>query len=314
MHDRVQRALEVELGALLPFFSAPGVRDLEVEEDGVVYLRDGDGNRPLDLVLSESQRWAVLSTVAGALGDVISELDPTVEGVLDVWNVRFVGVVPPLSSGPAFVIRFLPRDEVTLGSYLGQGILTPSQLQWIRESLLAGASLVISGGQNVGKTRFARACLHHYLEAKPELRITTIEDGVRELQYPGRGVMLCTLDAEDPRRRFDTRRLLRFSLRLNTDILVIGELRGPEAHEWLKAVITGTGGSVVTIHASSADDVFSRLEDMISEAGVVPSRRRLSRAIDGIVSLDFDGSRFTADVYRLGGLDSSQDPVLLRVL
>jgi type IV secretion system protein VirB11 len=154
--------------------------------------------------------------------------------------------------------------------------------------VLGGETLLIAGGVGSGKTTLLSALLDDLLRALPNLRLVLCEEGCRELHAPGANVVRLVASEEAG---VSLTRLLRCALRLNPDRIIVGEARGPEALDFLRACNTGHPGGMLTLHANSAADALYRLDDLVQEAGVPSQLGRIARAVDLVVYLERQGTQ-----------------------
>jgi type IV secretion system protein VirB11 len=207
--------------------------------------------------------------------------DPRLSGVLPETGERFQGVLPPVSRAPAFSIRKRPARIFTLDDYLAEGILRESQKALIEAAATERKNILISGGTSSGKTTLANAILA--LPAFSETRTILIED-TPELQCSAWD-QVALLTRRTPK-LIGVVDLVRDSLRLRPDRIVVGEMRdGAAALETLKAWNTGHPGGLSTIHANSAVDALLRLEDLTSEVAAIIPRRAIGQAIDLVIHI-----------------------------
>ena len=214
------------------------------------------------------------------MNDTVNPNYPALAGVLPQSGERFQGLLPRLVDKPTFSIRKRPTVIFTLDDYVTSGVLSAQGAQTVRSAVVQRKSILVAGGTGSGKTTLVNAILH-----EPEFqrqRMVLIED-TRELQCsaPDR-VELLTKNTEPKVTMND---LLRMTLRLWPDRIVIGEVRGGEALAMLKAWNTGHPGGVATIHANSAQDALHRLEDRIGEVSQTIPYRCIASAINLVVSI-----------------------------
>jgi type IV secretion system protein VirB11 len=198
------------------------------------------------------------------------------------------------------VLRIPPRRLLTLDDLEARDSVPAEPRAILTEALLAGRTLVIAGAVSSGKTALGSALLAHLLHVNPTERLVTIEEGARELQLPKRrNIARLLADEHNP-----ARTLLRISLRLCPDRIIIGELRGGEAVEFVKSALSGHPG-LATIHASSAPGAVARITDLLEEAGSPPSPARVARSVDLIAHMTrHRARRFVDEIVRLGEPDA----------
>lgn len=281
--ERKLEALRHALGAtVLAALEEPAVVEIMANPDGRLILeRSGVGRSDTGCLLSSEARDRAIRLIADYVGETITRENPRLSGVLPGTGERFQGVMPPVSSGPAFSIRKRPAVVWGLDDYVRDGVMTTDQAGALRSAVCDRRNILISGGTGSGKTTLANAVL-----AEPsfsEDRVFLIED-TPELQCSAWDVVSVV-----------TRRapvvigvadLVRDALRMRPDRIVIGEMRdGAAALETLKSWNTGHPGGLSTVHANSATEALSRVEDLISEAASQVSQRMIGEAIDCIVHI-----------------------------
>ena len=214
---------------------------------------------------------------------------------------RFEGLLPPVVTAPAFAIRKPAVAVFTLEDYVAAGTMTRMQAGALRLGVATRANILVTGGTSTGKTTLTNALLAEV--AKTCDRVVIIED-TRELQCAAPNlVAMRTKDAVA-----SLSDLVRSSLRLRPDRIPIGEVRGPEALDLLKAWGTGHPGGIGTIHAGSALGALRRLEQLIQEAVVTVPRALIAETIDLVAVLSGRGSaRRLTELARVDGLGPDGD-------
>jgi type IV secretion system protein VirB11 len=199
-----------------------------------------------------------------------------------------------------FVIRKKAVRIFSLEELCSQGVVSERGVAALRESVLARKNILVVGGTDSGKTTFVNALLRVVEETTD--RIVILED-TQELQCRAKDVeYLHTKDGVA-----SLRDLVRFTLRLSPDRVVIGEVRGPEALDLLKGWNTGHPGGVSTVHANSAEKGLLRLEQLVQEAGVVPSRAMIAEAVNVLVYMEKRGiKRVVKDIINVRGVKKEQ--------
>ena len=223
---------------------------------------------------------------------VSAELPPHGQGA----GERFEGLLPPVATAPCFAIRKPAERIYTLADYVTDGIMAAETARTLSLAVVERRNLLVAGGTSSGKTTLANALLAELL-AEDE-RVILIED-TRELQCPvPNSVALRTRPGV-----VTMTDLVRSTLRLRPDRIIVGEVRGAEALDMLKAWNTGHPGGIATVHANSAGSALYRLEQLIQEAVVQVPRRLIAEAIDLIVFIEGRGvSRRVADLAVVEGI------------
>jgi type IV secretion system protein VirB11 len=212
--------------------------------------------------------------------------------------------LPPVVAAPAFAIRKPAVAVFTLNDYVGARIMEAEAAAVLRDAVTDRANILVAGGTSTGKTTLTNALLAEV--AKTTDRVVLIED-TRELQCLTPN--LVALRTKDGVATLSD--LVRSSLRLRPDRIPIGEVRGPEALDLLKAWGTGHPGGIGTIHAGSAIGALRRLEQLIQEAVVTVPRALIAETIDIIAVLSGRGAaRRLSELARVDGLNASGDYAL----
>jgi type IV secretion system protein TrbB len=281
--ERRLEALRHALGATaLAALIDPDVVEILANPDGQLILdKIGGGRVATGETLSPEARDRVIRLIADYVGEPVLPEDPRLSGVLPQTGERFQGVLPPVSRAPAFSIRKRPARIFTLSDYQEQGIVSADQRDLIETAATDRKNILISGGTSSGKTTLANAILA--LPAFCETRTILIED-TPELQCSAWD-QVALLTRRTPK-LIGVVDLVRDSLRLRPDRIVVGEMRdGAAALETLKAWNTGHPGGLSTIHANSAADALLRLEDLTSEVAAIVPRRAIGQAIDLVIHI-----------------------------
>ena len=277
-----------------------GPSDIYIEVGGVV-------RKTQKRFASEAQLRLVIERIIAPLGRRVDESAPMVDARLPDGS-RVNAIIEPLSlNGPTLTIRRFGNQRLTANDLLEKESVTPEILDFLRACVEARLNMVISGGTGSGKTTFLNI-LSGYLP--PSERIITIEDAA-ELQL--RQPHVVRLESRPPtlegHGQITIRDLVRNSLRMRPDRIVVGECRGPEALDMLQAMNTGHDGSLTTIHANSARDSISRIETMVLMSGfdlpVRAIREQVSSAVNIIVQTARlrDGGRKVTSISEIVGME-----------
>jgi type IV secretion system protein VirB11 len=299
---RLDELLRRQLGPrILAAIADPGVTEIIINEDGRVWFESyGKGMHEADLVLPVSQVESLVGTVAASLGSVANASNPIVEGELAIAGIRFEGLLPPVARKPCCVMRKPTQVLYTLDDYLRDEILDHAQAEVLRDAIDERLNIVVAGGTGSGKTTLAGALINEMVgRSDPNQRYVIIEDTL-ELRCRARNlVQLHTAEAAD------MTRLVRTTMRLRPDRIIIGEVRGGEALALLKAWNTGHPGGVTTIHANSAKAALTRLSSLLQEAGVPPQPELIAETINLLVFIvrNSAGRRVT-ELVRVAGYDA----------
>jgi type IV secretion system protein VirB11 len=224
---------------------------------------------------------------------VSAELPPHGEGA----GERFEGLLPPVALAPCFSIRKPATRRYTLMDYVTDGIMSADAARLLSLAVVERRNILVAGGTSSGKTTLANALLAE-IGAHDE-RVILIED-TRELQSPAADTVALRTQAG----AVSMADLVRSTLRLRPDRIIIGEVRGPEALDMLKAWNTGHPGGIATVHANSAVSALYRIEQLVQEAVINVPARLIAEAIDVIVFIAGRGTaRRVETIARVVGLD-----------
>ncbi|EGY01293.1 conjugal transfer protein traB [Nitrospirillum viridazoti Y2] len=300
--DRRRAMLRTAMGPLIAEALADaGIIEVMVNPDGVLRLdRLGDGIVETGAVIRAAEAERIIRLVASHVGAEAHAERPIVSAELPSGE-RFEGLLPPVVTAPCFAIRKPAGAIYTLGDYVSASILTPLEAEALRRAVRGRRNIVIAGGTSSGKTTLANALLAELADSRE--RLVLIED-TRELQCAAPDcISLRTKPGV-----VSLGDLVRSTLRLRPDRIIVGEVRGGEALQLLKAWNTGHPGGVATVHANSALAVLYRLEQLALEAVTTVSRRLIVEAIDLLIFIQGrDGPRRVEAIARVAGLDVNGD-------
>jgi len=275
----------------------PDVIEVMANPDGKLWIdRHGEGLVFSGETLKPADAERIIRLVASHIHVECDEHHPVVSAELPGTGERFEGLIPPVTTGPAFAIRKPAGRAYTLMDYVTAQIMTPLEAKVLAEAVRRRRNVLIVGGTSSGKTTLVNALLSEIEE--PD-RVVIIED-TRELQC-----IVPDLVALRTKRGVATLAdLVRSTLRLRPDRIIVGEVRGPEALDMLKAWNTGHPGGLSTSHANSARAGRYRLEQLIQEAVVTVLRRLIAEAIDLSVFIQGRGNaRRVAQIAEVTGLE-----------
>ena len=286
----------------------PLVIEIMVNPDGRLWLdRLGEGRSDTGTIYEPAQIERIIRLVASharseahANAPIISaELPPHGEGA----GERFEGILPPVSLAPCFSIRKPAARIYRLSDYIADGIMPVATARQLARAVADRANILVAGGTSSGKTTLANALLAEM--ANLDERVILIED-TRELQCAAPDVVALRTrqNSADKNAGVTMADLVRSTLRLRPDRIVVGEVRGREALDMLKAWNTGHPGGIATVHANSAVAALYRLEQLVQESVVTVPRRLIAEAIDMIVFISGRGrARRVETIVRIDGLD-----------
>lgn len=301
-HPRLVRKLQDALGVqICDALDDHAVVEVMLNPDGRLFIeRLGQG------IISAGRMPAataeiIIGSVAHALQSEADDERPIIWGELPIGGHRFEGLLPPVVVAPTFTIRKRASQLYNLGDYVTQGIMTPDQLAIIRKAISSRLNIVVSGGTGSGKTTLANAVIAAIVEQAPEHRLIILEDTAEIQCAAENAVCLHTSDL------VDMSRLLKSTMRLRPDRIVVGEVRDGAALTLLKAWNTGHPGGITTIHANSATSALRRLEQLTAEVSQQPMHEVIGEAVDVIVSIErTDRGRQVRDVLHVESFSAGQ--------
>jgi len=291
--------LRTALGpAIATFLEDPSIVEVMLNPDGRLWIdRLSGGLEDTGRTMSAADGERIVRLVAHHVGAEVHAGRPRVSAELPETGERFEGLLPPVVTAPAFAIRKPAVAVFTLDDYIAAGTMTASQAVLLREAVAARKNILVAGGTGTGKTTLTNALLAEI--AGTSDRVVLIED-TRELQC--RAPNLVAMRTKDGVASLSD--LVRSSLRLRPDRIPIGEVRGAEALDLLKAWGTGHPGGIGTIHAGTALGALRRLEQLIQEAVVTVPKALLAETIDLVAVLRGRGrERRLSELAIVAGLD-----------
>jgi len=302
MLDRQARMLRTAMGpAIAAALADPEVIEIQVNPDGAMWLdRLGSGCEDTGTKITPQDAERIIRLVASHLRIEVNATTPFICADLPETGERFGGVLPPVTRAPTFVIRKRAIHIISLAQYVAEGFMSEEQALALRQAVRERRNIVIAGGTGTGKTTLANSLLQEIaytndrvliLEETPELQCLSPNHVSYRAQ---RGVV-------------GMRDLSREILIYSPDRIVIGEVRGGEALELLKAWGTGHPGGVTTLHANNACGALFRLENLVQEVVVTVSRTVIADAVDIIVFLSRRaGQRRVEEMIRVRGLRGTE--------
>lgn len=295
--------LRTALGpAIAGFLGDASIVEVMLNPDGRLWVdRLADGLSDTGERLSAADGERIVRLVAHHVGAEVHAGNPRVSAELPETGERFEGLLPPVVAAPAFAIRKPAVAVFTLQDYVAAGTMTAEQAEILRQAVADRRNILVAGGTSTGKTTLTNALLAEV--SKTSDRVVLIED-TRELQCAAPN--LVAMRTKDGVATLSD--LVRSSLRLRPDRIPIGEVRGAEALDLLKAWGTGHPGGIGTIHAGTALGALRRLEQLIQEAVITVPRALIAETIDLVAVLSGRGStRRLAELGRVEGLSPDGD-------
>jgi type IV secretion system protein VirB11 len=298
--------LRTALGpAIAKWLEDPTVVEILLNPDGRLWVdRLTEGLADTGETLSAADGERIVRLVAHHVSAEVHAGAPRVSAELPETGERFEGLLPPVVTAPTFAIRKPAVAVFTLDDYAAAGIMTEREAQFLRNAVALRRNILVAGGTSTGKTTLVNALLAEV--AKTSDRVVLIED-TRELQCSAPN--LVALRIKDGVASLSD--LVRSSLRLRPDRIPIGEVRGAEALDLLKAWGTGHPGGIGTIHAGSAIGALRRLEQLVQEAVVTVPRALIAETINVIAVLSGRGiKRRLSELAEVEGLACAGDYII----
>jgi pilus assembly protein CpaF len=296
------------LGPLEPLLADHSVSDILVNGHASVYVeRFGKLQRTDVRFRDDHHLLNIIDRIVSSLGRRIDESSPLVDARLKDGS-RVNAIIPPLAiDGPSMSIRRFAVDLLNAESLIQMGTITPGIALMLKAIVRGRLNVLVSGGTGTGKTTMLNV-LSSFIPDNE--RIVTIEDSAElQLQQPH----VVRLETRPPniegRGEVNQRELVRNSLRMRPDRIVIGEVRGAEALDMLTAMNTGHDGSLTTIHANTPRDALGRIENMVSMTGatfpIKALRQQVASAIDVVIQLERqeDGKRRLVSIQEINGME-----------
>lgn len=280
-HSRLVRKLQDALGdQLCVALEDATVVEIMLNPDGRLFIeRLGHGVTEAG-VMTPAAAEVVIGSVAHALQSEADDERPIISGELPIGGHRFEGLLPPVVSGPAFTIRRRASRLIPLNDYVSSKVMTEGQASAIRSAIDARMNIVISGGTGSGKTTLANAIIAEIVLSAPDDRMVILED-TAEIQCAAENAVCLHTSYT-----IDMARLLKSTMRLRPDRIIVGEVRDGAALTLLKAWNTGHPGGVTTIHSNTAMSALRRLEQLTAEASQQPMQEVIGEAVDLVVSIE----------------------------
>lgn len=303
--SRVIEKIKRELGDILAYLEDRETIELMLNSDGKLWVEKLGKEMQCLGDFPEAKAKSIITAVSSLLDTTANSDNPILECELPLDGSRFEALLPPVVAKPTFTIRKKAVKIFTLDDYVASRILTLKQKETLTQAIEQRQNILVVGGTGSGKTTFSNAIIDGISKITPEHRIVIIED-TAELQCASENKVI--LRATD---RVDMLRLLKATMRLRPDRIIVGETRGKEALDLLKAWNTGHPGGIATIHANSAYGGLTRMEQLISEATSAKMSKLIAEAVNLIVFIsktkegrkireiirviDFDGNKYVTE-------------------
>ncbi len=316
LEERKRLAKEIfydvrRLGILQELIDAEDVTEIMINGAGnIFYEKQGSLYRWEKYFESKEKLEDIIQQIVNKCNRTVNEAAPIVDARLENGSRVNIVLAPVALNGPVVTIRRFPENPITMGQLIAFDSISAESAEFLKKLVIAGYNIFISGGTGSGKTTFLNA-LSHYIPSTE--RIITIEDSA-ELQIRGipNLVSLETRNANtEGVKEISIRDLIKTSLRMRPDRIIVGEVRGAEAIDMLQALNTGHDGSLSTGHANSARDMLARLETMVlmgMELPLAAVRGQIASGVDIIVHLGRlrDRSRKVLEIAEITGYENGE--------
>lgn len=288
---RLYEKLYRDLGSdIVTCLADPDVNEVMLNPDGKLWIdRTSTGQCHISS-MTRAQAFSVLNSVAGIHNFVVSQHSPRLEAELPYYQAmqgeRFTGQIPPIVSMPCFTIRKKSAVVFRLDDYIASQRMTIEQADILKNLVAKRQNILVCGGPGSGKTTVTNALIVEAVKTDENQRFLILED-LPELQCEAVN-KVAMLTSDD----VDMTGLLRAAMRMRPDRILIGEVRGKEALDMLKAWNTGCPGGICTVHANGAEEAIQRILDLAMEAGLtVPPVSLVLHTIEAVVSVIRNGSK-----------------------
>jgi P-type conjugative transfer ATPase TrbB len=257
--ERAKKKLERDMGSeLLAALNDPRTVEIMLNADGRLWQEKLGARMMCIGSMRATQAKAIIETIAGFHGKVVTREAPILEGELPLDGSRFAGQLPPIVPAPIFAIRKRAVAIFTLDQYVEGEIMTSQQRNVLIESIVAHRNILVIGGTGSGKTTLVNAIINQMVINDPTERVFIIED-TGEIQCAAENYVQYHTSID-----VNMTALLKTTLRMRPDRILVGEVRGPEALDLLMAWNTGHEGGAATLHANNARAGLDRLAMLIS--------------------------------------------------
>ena len=305
--SRTDAMLKSALGSVIcDALADPSVVEIMQNPNGELWIeRAGIGRESQGLILAPEKAERIIRLIASLSNFDVTREHPIVSAELPIGGQRFEGVMPPVALQPSFAIRVPAAKVFGLEDYVSSKTMGKAAASVLRKAIEARQNILVVGGTGSGKTTLTNALLAEI--ANEDHRVLILED-TRELQCEAKD---CVSLRTQP--SVSMRDLVRSTLRLRPDRIVVGEVRGGEALDLLKAWSTGHPGGVATVHANSAADGLDRLEQLVGEVTANVPRKLISAAVNIVVGIENHGGvRRVTDILEVLGCNGENGTYRLR--
>lgn len=304
-NNRTIRSLNTHLErtGLLPLLNDDNITELMLNSDGNLWVEAFGCPMYCHSEISPDDASILIRTIAHWHGELIDRENPILECELPTDGSRFEGIVPPLVAQTSFTIRKKATRLFTMEEYLSGNVLSLTQYNALLGAIADRENILIVGGTGSGKTTMANAIIDAMVRHCEHDRIIILED-TNEIQCAAQNSVIMRTSENAG---VGMKRLLRVTLRYRPDRILVGEVRGGEALDLLKAWNTGHPGGLATIHANSAALGLERLEQCIEEVSMNINRRVIAATISWLVFIKkTPEGRRVQELVRVTGVDDGQ--------
>lgn len=279
--QRIIEKIKRELGPIImSALEDDRVIEIMLNSNGSLWIERFGENMLNVGTISFSASKSLIGTIASYLDTSVTSDNPILECELPIDGSRFEALIPPVVAHPTFTIRKKAKKIFTLSDYVESGILSSHQKGKIEEYVKNRANILVVGGTGSGKTTFTNAIIDSIVKIDPEHRIIVIED-TAEIQCSAENFVILRATADT-----DMLRLLKATMRLRPDRILVGEVRGKEGLDLLKAWNTGHPGGVATVHANGAMAGLIRMEQLVAEGTAANMKDLIGEAINVVVYIE----------------------------
>lgn len=299
---RLYEKLYRDLGdKIIQFLQDKDINEVMLNPDGKLWIDSASEGLLHISNLNRAQAFSIINDIAGIHDFVVTQHSPRLEAELpffkNMQGERFTAQIPPIVSAPSFTIRKKSEIIFKLDDYIATSRLTEQQANVLKDLVRHRKNILVCGGPGSGKTTVTNALIIEAVKSDENQRFLILED-LPELQCSAPN-MVAMLTSDD----VSMTGLLRAAMRMRPDRILIGEVRGAEALDMLKAWNTGCPGGICTVHANGSEEAVQRIIDLAMEAGLtVPPIQLVLHTINAIVSVIRNGNQkgFIREILSLG--------------
>ena len=309
---RIKEKLKREAGShIMAALSDDSVVEILLNPDGKLWIERLGSGMSQTAYIESSTAESLIATVASYTALIANRESPILECEFPLDGSRFEAILAPIVERPTFSIRKRALRTHTISDYVREGVMSAPQADVILKAIADRQNILVVGGTGTGKTTLTNALIAATVEISPEHRLVILED-TREIQCSAENfIQMKTSEAKT------MNHLLRATLRLRPDRIIVGEVRGGEALSLLKAWNTGHPGGIATLHANNARAGLVRLEQLVAEAlsggagGHMP--KLIAEAVDLIVVISkAEGSRKITEIATVKGYEGDDYKLIMR--